>query len=118
MKIKAVSQSKGSAQAFTLIELLVVIAIIAILAALILPALAKAKVEAQKTRCMNNLKQIQLAWLMYSGDNNELIAPVSNYTPSFATDPLIQPGAAERDWAIGNDFVVDVIGGHVDVERR
>ncbi len=89
-----VERLKGK-QGFTLIELLVVIAIIAILAALILPALAKAKVEAQKTTCMNNLKQIQLAWLMYSGDNNESIAPVSNYLPSFATDPAIAPGGAE-----------------------
>src|ERR1041385_7308084 len=91
MRVESLKREKG----FTLIELLVVIAIIAILAALILPALAKAKVEAQKTTCMNNLKQIQLAWLMYSGDNNEMIAPVSNYAPAFATDPAIQAGGAE-----------------------
>lgn len=66
---------KARSRAFTLIELLVVIAIIAILAALLLPALAAAKERARRAQCISNLKQLGLAWVMYSQDYNDRLMP-------------------------------------------
>ncbi len=97
MKSQIKNQDSQISRGFTLIELLVVIAVIAILAALLLPALAKAKSQGQSISCMSNLKQLQYAWLMYTHDNNDSMPPNID-----GSDGPTLTKALPGSWVVGN----------------
>src|SRR5436190_24235401 len=93
-RLAQVRRSMGCHGAFTLIELLVVIAIIAILAAMLLPALATAKEQGRKTRCTSNLRQIIYSTLLYTDDNKGFLPAGFMVQASGATaswDELVKP---------------------------
>jgi len=96
----SVRKHGGGVSAFTLIELLVVIAVVGIMAALLLPALAKTKEQARGSACRNNMKQLALAFLMYSEDNEDTF-PWPGGHPGRAINSPVSYGA---DWCASPDF--------------
>jgi len=88
--------------AFTLIELLVVIAIIGILAALLLPALAKSKQTAQNISCLSNLKQLELCWHLYALDNNDYLVP-NNSVATVASSGATIADTKGISWCLDED---------------
>jgi prepilin-type N-terminal cleavage/methylation domain-containing protein len=89
--------SRGRGAGFTLIELLVVIAVIGILAALLLPALNKTKLKADGIGCLNNHRQLAIAWRLYSDDNNDELI--------FASENPLDPSTFDSSWIVGTlDF--------------
>jgi len=95
---------RHSLRGFTLVELLVVIAIIAILAALLLPALVQASQRAKATYCLNNMKQLQVASILYAGDFNDALPGNEGHagTPALVASPdPIGMGNSGGDWVAG-----------------
>jgi prepilin-type N-terminal cleavage/methylation domain-containing protein len=127
--VKALSKGEPRASAFTLIELLVVISIITILAGMLLPVLGRSKQGAQGVQCLNNLRQMQLGWQLYTSDHgenypynpsmgiNHMIVGEDYITPSWVAGIMkmtATPDNTNTDKLIGADYArFGSIGGYI-----
>jgi len=104
---------------FTLIELLVVLATLALLAAMLLPALAQTRQNSQVIECLANQRQLAVAWMMYARDNNDKLVPVgsfqyqpANFGENPLTEPNLQPGGSLAQFCPGNLQNTSMTAGH------
>lgn len=96
--------------AFTLVELLIVIVIIAILSGMLLPALSHAKNRATTTQCLNNLKQLNICWHMYSGENDDRLGANNSVNVTLGNNTTLLSGLS---WALAEPTDAGIKGGYL-----
>jgi prepilin-type N-terminal cleavage/methylation domain-containing protein/prepilin-type processing-associated H-X9-DG protein len=102
---------RGERRAFTLIELLVVIAVIGILAAMLLPALSRSKLKSQSTICVNNTRQLAIAWMTYAGDNGDQLVLNRKMSDPDGANAWVDSVAGDESWPSGATNIVPILKG-------